>query len=167
MIEILHAMIGVMLLAFGRRLFWLFVGGLGFAFGFQVAQQFLGWQSGWMVWAAALIFGAIGALLAVFFQTIAIVLGGFAAGCIIATDLSLLLGFAPAPLPVFLAGAAGAILLYVLFDWALIGLSSAAGATLVVQALNVNPSAGMLLLAVLTAAGIWFQAAWLLRSKNR
>ena len=57
-----------------------------------------------------------------------------------------------------LAAIAGAIVLYLVFDWALIGLSAVFGATLIVQALNWNnPAAPVLYLALITF-GIWFQA---------
>ena len=52
-------------------------------------------------------------------------------------------------------------LLYVLFDWALIVLSSVVGSTLVVQALTWNPTAETVLYLVLIVAGICIQAAWL------
>ena len=80
MMEILYAMIGILLLTLGRRLFWLFVVGIGFVAGLQMAQQTVGLQAGWMAWAVASLFGLVGALLALFFQTLAIVLSGFAAG---------------------------------------------------------------------------------------
>ena len=80
MIVILHGLIGIVLLALGRRLFWLFVGCVGFMAGLQMAQQYFGLQPSWVAWAAALLFGLVGALLALFFQKLAIVLGGFASG---------------------------------------------------------------------------------------
>ena len=164
--QLLQVMVGVMMLTLGRRLFWLFVGVLGFMFAFQTAQQYFGGQPVWIAWVAALLCGVAGALLAVFFQALAVILGGFAAGSTISAHLAVLLGFEPAPAIVLLGGAAGAVLLYVLFDWALIGLSSAAGAALAVHALNLKPGAGMLLFAVLVAAGILIQAAWFRRSGN-
>ena len=162
--QLLQVMVGVMMLTLGRRLFWLFVGVLGFMFAFQTAQQYFGGQPVWIAWVAALLCGVAGALLAVFFQTLAVILGGFAAGSTISAHLAVLLGFEPAAVIVRLGG--GAVLLYVLFDWALIGLSSAAGAALAVHALNLKPGAGMLLFAVLVAAGILIQAAWFRRSGN-
>jgi hypothetical protein len=156
-------MIGIMLLAFGRRLFWLFVGGIGFVVGLQAAGLYVGWQPYWLAWAVALLFGIIGALLAVFFQTLAVVLGGFAAGGTIGAYLAALLGVQAVAAFFALGGVIGAILLYLLFDWALIGLSAAAGAALVVGALNWHARAELLLFAVLIAAGIWFQAAWMRR----
>ena len=163
MMEILYAMIGIMLLTLGRRLFWLFVVGIGFVAGLQMAQQTFGLQAGWMAWVVASLFGLVGALLALFFQTLAIVLSGFAAGSTIVAYLAVLMGFADVPVISMVGGIIGAILLFALFDWALIGLSSLAGATLVVQSLNWNFRAELVLYVTLIAAGILLQAASLRR----
>jgi hypothetical protein len=161
MVDILHIMIGLMLLGLGRRLFWLFVGCVGFVVGLQMAQLYLGLQPVWVVWAIALVFGLVGALLAMFFQTLAIGLGGFAAGSTIAAYIAGALGFDAVPVISFIGGIAGVVLLYVTFDWALIGLSSVAGSTLIVQSLNVTSQIEMVLYAVLIVAGIVFQATML------
>jgi hypothetical protein len=58
-------------------------------------------------------------------------------------------------------------LLYVLFDWALIVLSSVVGSTLVVQVLTWNSQAETILYLALIAAGIWLQAAWLRIQKSK
>jgi hypothetical protein len=161
MVDILHIMIGLMLLGLGRRLFWLFVGGVGFVAGLQMAQLYLGLQPAWMVWAIALLFGLVGAMLAMFFQTLAIGLGGFAAGSTIAAYIAGMVGYAAVPSLIFIGGIAGVVLLYATFDWALIGLSSVAGSTLIVQSLHVTSQAEMVLYAVLIIAGIVFQATML------
>jgi hypothetical protein len=116
-----------------------------------------------MGWALATLFGLVGALLALFFQTLAIGLGGFAAGGTIAAYLAILMGFKAVPLISIIGGIIGTILLFTLFDWALIGLSSVAGSTLVVQALGLKPGAAIVPYAVLIVAGIWFQAVLLPR----
>ncbi len=167
MIDTLNGMMGILILAFGRRLFWLFVGCAGFAVGLLMAQLYFGLEPAWVAWAVALGFGVIGALLAVFFQTIAIGLGGFAAGCTITAYLLTLMGIPTAPVLLLFGGIIGAILLYTVFDWALIGLSSVAGATLIVQALNWNPQAEMVLYAALIVAGILFQTAMLRRQQHQ
>jgi len=157
MIYLLNGLIGILLLTLGRRLFWLFVGCVGFVAGLQMAQMYLGFQPAWVAWAVALGFGLIGALLAVFFQTLAIGIGGFAAGITITAHFMVVMGFTAAPMISLIGGIIRAVLLYVLFDWALIGLSSAAGSTLIVQALDwnppgINPVLRILLIIVLTVA---------------
>lgn len=159
--HLLNALIGLLLLTLGRKLFWLFVGGVGFVVGLQMAQFYFGLQPVWVIWAVALAFGLIGALVAVFFQTVAIGLGGFLAGCASSAYLTVLIGFAASPLLIVLGGIIGAVLMYVLFDWALIGLSSLAGATLMVQALDLNPQISLALYLGLIVVGIVFQAALL------
>ncbi len=161
LIDILHGLIGIVLLTLGRRLFWLFVGCVGFVAGLQMAQQSFGLQPFWVAWAAALMFGLAGTLLALFFQKLAIILGGFASGSAIGAHLAFMMGVTSIPVIPILGGILGAILLYVLFDWALIVLSSVVGSTLVVQALTWNPTIEAVLYLFLIAAGIFFQAAWL------
>jgi hypothetical protein len=154
---VINSMIGIILLTLGRKLFWLFVGCVGFVFGLQMANQYLAAQSSWTAWAAALLIGCIGALLALFFQTLAIGLGGFAAGTTITAYLTALTGFAIHPLINLCGGIIGSIVLYVVFDWALIFLSSLVGATLIVQDLNLSSQAEIVLYAVLIAGGILVQ----------
>ena len=167
MIDILHGLIGIVILALGRKLFWLFVGCLGFVAGLHIAQQYFGLQPSWMAWAAALLFGLVGALLALFFQKLAIVLGGFASGSAIGAHLAIMMGATSSLVIPVLGGIIGAVLLYVLFDWALIVLSSVAGATLVVQALTWNPTVETVLYLILIVAGICFQAAWFRKIKPK
>ena len=157
MIYLLNGLIGILLLSLGRRLFWLFVGCVGFVAGLQMAQLYLSLQPAWVAWTVALGFGLIGALLAVFFQTLAIGIGGFAAGSIITVHFMVVMGVTVVPMISLIGGIIGAVLLYVVFDWALMGLSSVAGATLIVQILDLNPRVEMVLFVALIAAGIYFQ----------
>lgn len=161
MVDILHIVIGLMLLGLGCRIFWLFVASVGFVAGLQMAQLYLGLQPLWVIWGVALLFGLVGALLAIFFQTMAIALAGFAAGATIAAYMANMVGLTAVTLISFIGGIAGVILLYATFDWALIGLSSVIGATLVVQSLNIAPRAEMVLYAVLIVAGVLLQATML------
>ena len=154
----INGIIGIILLTLGRKLFWLFIGCMGFIAGLQLTQQYFTSQPFWMVWAIALLFGLIGALLALFFQTLAIILGGYAAGSAITAYLTVLAGFTVAPVITIIGGITGAILLYALFDWAIIGLSSLVGATLIVQLLNVTPQTGIFIYIALITVGVVFQA---------
>jgi hypothetical protein len=161
MVDILQIIIGLLLLTLGRKLFWLFVGGIGFMAGLQLAQLYFGLQPVWMTWLMALLFGVVGVLVAIFFQTLAIGLAGFAAGSTIVAYFANIIGFTTVPAISFIGGIAGVILLYTMFDWALIGLSSIAGSTLIVQSLNITPGSQVLLYAALVAVGIVVQAALL------
>ena len=62
--NLLLAASGVVLLVLGWKLFWLFVGVVGFAVGLQAAQLVFGPQPFWLLWAAGLVCGIIGAVLA-------------------------------------------------------------------------------------------------------
>jgi hypothetical protein len=77
---VVTVVIGVLMLTFGRKLFWLFVGCLGFAVGFNYAPYVWQVQSNLFLLVLATITGIIGAVLALFFQKIAIGLAGFAGG---------------------------------------------------------------------------------------
>ena len=159
-IDSFHLIIGCALLVFGRRLFWLFIAAVGFVAGFQLARQYLGAQPVWALWVIGLVTGCGGALLALFFQRLAICLGGFLTGGYIALHLTAMLG-ATALFWIYLVGGIiGAVVMYLLFDWALIFISSIAGATLIVQSIEWAPLYEGLLYAVLIAAGIVLQAVW-------
>jgi len=156
--NLINGLIGLILLAAGRRLFWLFIASVGFAAGLQIAPLWFGAQPAWVAWGVALLFGLAGDLLGLFFQGVAIVLGGFAAGSTITVYIAAMLGFAATPVISLAGGVVGAIVLYALFDWALIVLSSFVGATLVVQSLNWNSQIELILYVILIAVGILIQA---------
>lgn len=156
---------GMALLLFGWKLFWLFVGVAGFTVGLQTAPWILGPQPLWILWAAGLICGLIGAVLALFFQHVAIAVGGFVAGSTIAFRLMLMLGHDPGAVILLTGGVLGAVALYLLFDWALIVLSSMVGATLILEALGRQIPYAPVLLSVAIVAGVVFQVRLLMTSR--
>ena len=163
---IVLAVSGVALLVLGWKLFWLFVGVVGFAAGLQAVQLFLAPQPFWVLWAAGLVCGVIGAVLALFFQKLAIGVGGFVAGSTIALHLTTMMGYHPGLLVTVIGGVLGAVALYLLFDWALIVLSSAAGAACIVEAIGRDAPYAPVLSGVLIVAGVVFQARRLLVSRK-
>jgi hypothetical protein len=132
--------VGIALLLFGRRLFWLFLAGTGFAVGAALSAVFLKGQSESVQLGAAVVLGVLGALVAFKAQKIAVGLGGFLAGAYIGNALWTTFQF---PVPGWVApivgGVVGAILLAALFNWALIALSSLLGAALVYQNVTLAP----------------------------
>ena len=126
--------VGAVLLLFGRRLFWLFVGAIGFAAGMEIAQQITNNPSRLVVLALALGCGILGAILAIVLQKFAIAVAGFISGGRLATMLSAAF-YVNHPESVrvifIIGGILGAILLLVLFDWVLILLTSVEGAHLI------------------------------------
>ena len=71
---------GALLLALGRKLFWLFVAIAGFYAGIEVVRVLLAGQPTWLMWVVGLGAGLIGALLTMLFQRVGFALGGFYAG---------------------------------------------------------------------------------------
>lgn len=161
--DIVRILVGVALLILGRRLFWLFVGLVGFVAGITLATQFLSGQPDWLVLVIALVAGLLGVLLALFLQQLAVGVAGFVAGGYIIVNLvSMLMGETDQLLYwlIFLIGGIiGAVLVILLFDWALIVLSSLTGATLVVQAAGLNPTLTLVLFVVLLVVGFVIQAS--------
>jgi hypothetical protein len=156
-IAFLDVILGSGLLLAGRRLFWLLLGAIGFAVGVETARRFLH-GTDLLTLVAAIGLGIVFALLAVFIESIAIGLAGFVGGGYVLVTLSAMFGLhgRTADITAFIIGGfIGVALVVVLFDWALISISSLAGAAMVVGGLGLGPSIqgpaylGLLLLGVL------------------
>jgi hypothetical protein len=159
--NIVTIILGFIVLLFGMRLFWLFVGVVGFVVGMNLAAQFMAGQNEWVIIAAGLVAGLIGAVLAVIFQRIAVAIAGFLAGAYLATFLLTSLGVDMGAFEWviwIIGGAIGGTLVFALFDWALIVLSSLVGASLVAPAFTVETPLQTVLFLVLAVVGIVFQA---------
>lgn len=168
-IDILHILIGIIILISGRKLFWLFVGCVGFVIGFHYTPYLWNIQSHLILIIIAIITGIIGAVLAVFFQKIAIGLAGFAAGGYIAVNILNLIGFQIGQLiwlPYLIGGIIGALLLFLIFDWALIVVSCFAGASMIIQAVHLNPTVKLGLFCVLIIMGGIIQSVLYLKSQT-
>ena len=168
-IPILSILIGVVILLFGRKLFWLCVAAIGFAAGVELAPHLVQDPSALLSLTIALLLGIIGALLALFLQKIAIAVLGFLAGGKLAGAIAaaFFVHYAQHSTIIFvIGGVIGAILLLVLFDWALIVVSSLIGAHLIVyQSTIALPQSGSIILFIgLAVVGILVQAASLRRS---
>ena len=70
LIIVINILIGAVLLTLGRRLFWLFVGFIGFAVGYHFAASMWQPQSQLLLIGVAALEGLVGAVAAVFFQKI-------------------------------------------------------------------------------------------------
>ncbi len=64
----LQTFVGAALLILGRKLFWVFVGAIGFVLGMDIASRFLQGRPDWLILIVALGAGVLGALLALFLQ---------------------------------------------------------------------------------------------------
>jgi hypothetical protein len=163
-VPIVGALIGVVVLFFGRKLFWLCVAAVGFLAGIELAPHLVNEPSPLLQLAVAIVLGLLGALLAFLLQKIAIAVVGFLAGGKLAGAIAaaFLVHYAHYSTIIFVVGGIiGAILLLVLFDWALIVVSSLIGAHLIVyQSAIVLPQSGSLIVFIgLAVIGILVQAA--------
>lgn len=156
-------LVGVVLLILGRKLFWVFVGAAGFLVGLNFAQGMLAGRPSWMILTVALAAAILGAVLAIFLQKVMLAIAGFLIGGYLMLELlrtaSITTPHSWAWAVYAVGGIIGAVLVLVLFDWALIILSSLAGALLITQHLHLGSlTAGILTLALLTL-GIIIQAS--------
>jgi hypothetical protein len=168
MINLINVLLGGGLLLAGRKLFWLFVGALGFVTGMQLASNFWQGPEGLAI-IFGLILGVIFALLAIFLQTIAIGIAGFLAGGFVLTALAGMLGLDTSTfnwIIYIIGGIIGIALVLFLFDWAIITLSSLAGASLLVQAFLPEGGTGRLIFAILFIIGIVVQGSVLRSEKS-
>ena len=161
-IPILSVLIGAVILFFGRKLFWLCVAAVGFAAGVEVAPHLIHEPSVVLQLSVAVVFGFIGALLALFLQKIAIAVAGFLAGGKLALALVTAFFVHGANYPgvtFIIGGIIGAILLLSLFDWTLIVLSAVVGAYLIQHTIVLPQTGATILFIALAALGIVVQAA--------
>ena len=161
---IIEILLGIALLVAGNRLFWVFVGVMGFILGLFLAGLLFKSQPEWVFIVTSLAFGLIGAALARSFQQLMVVLAGFVAGGYIISSLITMFHFnipiSPQILFV-LCGLIGAALVTSLFDWAVIVLSSISGAALVADNLKLGQQTTAILVLLLILIGIAIQAGWL------
>lgn len=156
---------GGLLLVLGRKLFWLYVAILGFVTGLNIADRLLHLQPEWMQLLVGIGFGILGALLAYFFQEVAVAVAGFFAGAYVATGSSTIFGVAPGQtadvfnwILFFVGGFLGAFLAIMLFDWALIILTSVTGAMLLVEGLSITAPWAFWSVVGLAVVGVIIQA---------
>lgn len=164
---IIQILLGISVLFFGRKLFWLFVGAVGFIAGASLAEMLLRGNPEWLVLVVAAACGVLGALIGVLLQRVAIAVSGFLAGGYVAVVLLHHWGWRADVhlwIPFLIGGIIGALLLSVIFDPAVIVLSSLIGALLTVSPLNMSPLHTGLLFIVLAATGMIAQTIMLKRS---
>jgi hypothetical protein len=164
--------VGIALLLFGRRLFWLFVAVIGFMAGwyFVLGSGHHAQTGGGLL--VALLAGLVGLVLALVVQKVAVALAGFFVGAYLVANL---LGWPLPPLRpteqlvLLIAGVVAAFVALALFDLALVIFSSIAGAGLILDNvhLRVGANVRLVLLVVLAAVGAAFQARWLQRVRVR
>jgi hypothetical protein len=164
-------LVGALLLLFGRKLFWLFVGGVGFLVGFNFANQAFQGEPPWLILLIAIGVGLLAALASIFLQRLVVAIAGFFAGGYFLLGLAVAVWPHNSPavpwIAFVLGGVAGAIFTAALLDPALILLSSLAGATAIAQNVPLEPAGKGILFIVLLILGIAIQAAQYSRTKTR
>jgi len=166
-VTIIGVLIGIAILFFGRKLFWLTVAAVGFAVGVEIAPLLVNEPSSLLALLIALVLGILGALLALFIQKVAIAVLGFFAGGKLATAIAaaFFVHYAQYSTIIFvIGGIIGAILLLAVFGWALIVVSSFIGAYLIQSAIVLPPTGSTLVFIGLAIVGIFVQAASFRRS---
>jgi hypothetical protein len=168
MLIIINSILGGALLVAGRRLFWLFVGASGFILGFQLTTRFFNGNEAIGI-LVGLGVGVLFGFLAVALQSVAIFVAGFLSGAYIASAAGIMFGLERGPSTWILyvtGGIIGLILVGFLFDWALITLSSLAGASLIAEVFITRQGLASLTFFVLFIAGVLIQRTTLRNEKQ-
>ncbi len=166
---ILNLITGVLLLFAGRRFFWVSVACIGFIMAYRYTVEVGVPGPAWITWALPLAIGLIGALVAVVYQKLAVVLIGFMIGGLVATDLFPLVGNHGEPLSwlILLAGGIiGAVAMLFVFDWALIMLSSLAGAFVIITSMGLDKTGGNMAFVILAVLGMIVQTVLFLKTQK-
>lgn len=163
---LLRLVLGFVVLLAGRNIFWLLVASVGFLAGIEFAGIWLVGQPMWVILAAGIAAGVIGGVLAVFFERLAFALAGFYATAYLAIMVATRIGHYAMPVGlVFVVGIFGALLAVVLMDWAIILLSSLAGAAAIVSGVTADPVVEAVSLVVLAAVGVVVQRSMFARRR--
>ncbi len=165
---ILNLFLGILLIFTGRKLFWLFVGGMGFIVSLNLVLQLFRGQPILILLLIALIVGGIGALLAIFVQKAAIIFGGFLAGAYLLGSLSGIfhLNNQLNWVLYLIGGILGGVFVAAVFEWSLIVLSSLVGALLIVREINLAPGLAILGGLLLFLVGVGIQASVMSRESH-
>ena len=166
MLFTINLILGIGLLLFGRKLFWLFVATAGFFAGVEFASRV--WQgSETLTIIVGLVVGLLFALLAMALKTLAISIAGFFLGGSALLSLASAFGIERGNLVLYIIGGVlGIILISIFFDWALIIISSLAGASMIAQTLDVTQAIAGLVFIVLLLVGIFFQTNDMRKNKT-
>lgn len=162
---------GVLLVVAGRKIYLFSIGLIGFLAGMYLFSEVGGTEGDWKLFLLALLVGFLGAMLALFVQRAAWLVGGFLGGGILIVYVSDLFGssLGLSPPTLFIAGGTvGAILFFLLMDWALIVLTTMTGAYLIIDQTGPGGLPSRVLFFLLVAAGLLIQGKSLeARRKSR
>ena len=156
----LPVVLGVVLILFGRRLFWLLLGTLGFLLAFELVTEFAADTPAPLVWVLAAGVGIAGAVAAIFLQKVAVGVAGFLFGGYVVIWLmdyyALELGNVEWLIVIVGAGLTAVLALAVLEETLMV-LSSTLGAALLVGVSGFDAVAGVIFFVALVIVGITVQ----------
>jgi hypothetical protein len=153
-------LLGIVLLFFGRKLYWAFIAIAGFLIGMELANEYLADKDQWIRIAAAVGAGVLGAIIGMFLQRLAFAIGGFYAGAYLALRILNHFNIQGDPhVWELIGGVIGAIVAAVVMDWAIIIISSLAGSAAIFSVFpQMEPQMMDVLFLLVAAVGIIFQA---------
>ena len=152
--------VGIALLLWGRKLYWLFFATIGFLVASLLAQWALpAEEPAWWWWLIPLAVGIIGAFLSVFLQKMVLRLGGLLTGAYLGYFLSE--PFLQEPwtwVSLGVGAVVGFFLILYLFNGALILLSSLLGAMVLLEPMEAKPEIRLAVTAGLVLVGCVVQS---------
>ncbi len=158
---IIQIFVAILLLLVGRRLYWFFVGAVGFIAATEWALLYFEAAPAWMVILIGLGVGVLGALLAVVLRMAGFALAGLLGGGYLMLALMDALQVAHPTLQwvaVGIGAVLGLILVVVLIDWALILISAITGAVFLARLLPVQGMVYLAAVVILAAVGVLVQS---------
>jgi hypothetical protein len=157
--QLLIVILGLIVLAYGRRLFWIFVAIAGFLAGMEFTRAIFDNQPYWVMLLGGVAAGLIGSLLAVLIERIAFALAGFYAGAYLGLIIYHSLGFMGKDIFfIVIGGLIGAVFSGLLMNWAIILLSSLVGAAAISNQLELDQTFRAIVFITLVIIGTYTQA---------
>ncbi len=157
--QLLIVLLGLIVLVYGRRLFWIFIAIAGFLAGMEFTRALFDSQPYWVMVLGGIAAGLIGSLLAVFVERIAFVLAGLYAGAYLGPIIYHSLGFLGKDFFfIIIGGLIGAVFSGLLMNWAIILLSSLVGAAAISSQLELDQTFRAIIFAALVIIGTYTQA---------
>lgn len=151
----------------GRQLFWCFVGIAGFLAGLEFAAFLLPHAPLWVLFLAGIGLGLAGIVVAIFAQHLGFAVAGFYAGAYLLFLIGRFYviggGSVVGPL---IGGVIGAVVAVLAMDWALIILSSLAGAGAIMVSLGLEATISAIIFVLMTVAGIAAQRLQMQQRRN-
>ncbi len=156
-VSVVQVAAGLVLVFWGRQLFWFFVGVIGFILGFRIGLSLFPDSTLTLVVACAV--GLIATLLSIVLEKFLIVVAAAAAGWVLCMRLAEILGAGSqlSPLLAICGAVLFAVFSLMVFDVALAVISSLSGAALVLEPFSVTGMLALLVFAAIAAIGMAVQ----------